>query len=564
MAFGDLLYCNIGLSFWGGIDPVSGTVIDHTHPLFSQCITGKVFAIPNGRGSCTGSQVVLELMLNDTGPSAIVLRQPDMILALGVIVAQEMFGKSIPIVSVGDEIFEKLSGAKIVVVEGDQILFSGEGDSVSSNRMLKEKKMATLSFSSPDQLLAKSSLTLTPREEDILKGKEGPAKQLALRILSRAAAIKETTELIPILSAHIDATTFIGPGGLLFAEKFVQLGGKVQVKTTIFESFICFFVPQQRSPPLHPSPPTPHPLLSKKFIRILKLPHHSLSPLILQVPTTLNSSSLDRKKWKELGIPLEFGSSAMALGDAYLKLGCSPSFTCAPYLLPSAPNFGEQIAWGESNAVVFANSVLGARTEKYPDYLDICAALTGLAPNCGSHLEKERVGKVVIDAELLDSRLRRECGDGAFFPLLGYLCGLKSEARVPIIRGVRSECLEKQIERDCEKDCSEESEKEKVNENDKKDGIHKKVSFDNLKAFCAAFGTTASASMFHMVGVTPEAPHLDDALCRSSSSGEPFESILLTEVDLAKVWCALNNGISSLGLNEKKVDSGGSSTKKLR
>ena len=86
---------------------------------------------------------------------------------------------------------------------------------------------------------------------------------------------------------------------------------------------------------------------------------------------------------RELGIDPALGVPASALGDAYMAMGAQLSFTCAPYLLDSAPKAGEQIVWAESNAVVYANSVLGARTLKYPDYLDICIALTGRAPLIG-------------------------------------------------------------------------------------------------------------------------------------------------------------------------------------
>ena len=92
---GELLSASVGLSFWGGVDAVSGTVIDRHHPLCGESIAGKVLAIPNGRGSCTGSQVVLELLLAGQAPAAILLRRPDQIIALGVIVAEELFGLSL-------------------------------------------------------------------------------------------------------------------------------------------------------------------------------------------------------------------------------------------------------------------------------------------------------------------------------------------------------------------------------------------------------------------------------------------------------------------------------------
>src|ERR1700678_1155244 len=92
----DLLHADIGLSFWGGVDPFSGEVIDRHHPLSGACVTGKILAIPSGRGSCTGSSVMLELILNGHAPAGLLLGEPDEILVLGVLVAEIVFGRSIP------------------------------------------------------------------------------------------------------------------------------------------------------------------------------------------------------------------------------------------------------------------------------------------------------------------------------------------------------------------------------------------------------------------------------------------------------------------------------------
>jgi hypothetical protein len=129
------------------------------------------------------------------------------------------------------------------------------------------------------------------------------AEAKALRTIQRVASIHKATELIPVTSAHIDAVTYIGPGGLQFARRLVQLGGKVNVTTT------------------------------------------------------MNAQSCDRRRWSTLGIDPALANNANSVGDAYLDLGCELSFTCAPYLLPTRPKMGEDIVWGESNAVVYANSV---------------------------------------------------------------------------------------------------------------------------------------------------------------------------------------------------------------
>src|SRR5690606_23357985 len=180
----------------------------------------------------------------------------------------------------------------------------------------------------------------------------------------------------------------------------------------------------------------------------------------------------EQRRWRSLGIAPAFGEPASELGDVYMAMGASMSFTCAPYLLDSAPALGEQIVWAESNAVVYANSVLGARTLKYPDYLDICIALTGRAPRTGSHLDEGRHASLLIEVETPQQP------DDSFWPLLGYHVGLIAACDIPVLTG---------LER-----CA--------------------PSNDDLKAFGAAFATTSAAPMFHIAGVTPEAPDAATAL----------------------------------------------------
>ena len=167
------------------------------------CLPPFKQAIPNGRGSCTGSQVLLELILNGHAPRAIVLRQPDMILALGVIVAQELFGLSIPLVSVGRDGFGSIRGRSHASVDGKKVQLA---DSIDTLPPLTQR------FSSPEHLLKEAALSLTPEEHSMLDGRAGEAKQVAMRILLRVGAIDGATALIPINQAHIDAVTYIGPG----------------------------------------------------------------------------------------------------------------------------------------------------------------------------------------------------------------------------------------------------------------------------------------------------------------------------------------------------------------
>jgi len=106
-ASGAVLATKDPLSFWGGVNPETGFIIDAHHELCGQNISNRIFVLPSGRGSCTGSVVLLECLLNGTAPSAIILKEVDDIIALGVILAEEMFSRSIPVVVLDDDAFEK-------------------------------------------------------------------------------------------------------------------------------------------------------------------------------------------------------------------------------------------------------------------------------------------------------------------------------------------------------------------------------------------------------------------------------------------------------------------------
>jgi len=155
-------------------------------------------------------------------------------------------------------------------------------------------------------------------------------------------------------------------------------------------------------------------------------------------------------------------------------MGAQPTFTCAPYQTEHAPVFGEQIAWSESNAIAFANSVIGARTNRYGDYLDICCALTGRVPAAGLHLDEPRLATVVVQLDSIPPELALR---DDFYPVLGYLLGSLVAEEIPVVTGL--EC---------------------------------RPSEDQLKAMAAAAASSGEVAMFHIAGITPEAPTLSDAL----------------------------------------------------
>jgi predicted aconitase len=172
------------------------------------------------------------------------------------------------------------------------------------------------------------------------------------------------------------------------------------------------------------------------------------------------------------------------LMDAYVDLGCTPSWTCAPYQAGYRPGLGEQIAWAESNAIVFANSVLGARTNRYGDFLDICAAITGRAPYVGLHHADNRKARILIDLAHLSPALRR---DDSFFPVLGAWLGETVGTTIAAIKG-----------------------------------LPRDVSEDQLKALGAAAASTGAVALFHVIGVTPEARTEAEAF-----AGEQPEAIFM-------------------------------------
>ncbi|MFC1456591.1 aconitase X [Microvirga arabica] len=430
-AAGEIIASDVELSFWGGVDPGTGEVIDRHHPLSGQILTGKILVIPGGRGSCSGSGVILELLLTGKGPVAIVTEREDDILALGVVIAEEVFGKSIPVVVLNPRDFRQVATARYARVDGDCVV-CGDDPVALGALPLAGRELAS----------KVSDLKLGRADQAYLDGTHGKAARVAMKVILRMAHLQGANQLIDIAQAHIDGCVYTGHGSLRFAQQLREWGGKVAV------------------------------------------------------PTTLNSISIDHRRWRTQGVDPAFGEPASQLGDAYVDMGARPTFTCAPYLLESVPQKGEQIVWAESNAVVFANSVLGARTMKYPDFLDICIALTGRAPLAGCHIESGRSAALQINVP------RLKYVDDAFYPLLGYHVGLVAANRIPVLTGLEQAA----------------------------------PSQDDLKAFGAAFATTSSAPMFHILGVTPEAVTLNDA-----TGGTSVPTVEISIEDLLQSWRELDS-----------------------
>lgn len=277
------------------------------------------------------------------------------------------------------------------------------------------------------------SLELTADERRIANGTDGAA--MAMRIVAESAALLGAPRLLPIASAHIDGALYHGDSGTLFAERLVEGGARVAVRST------------------------------------------------------LNVGALDLMGCSRVRLEEPQRSMARRMMEAYRKLGCEQSWTCAPYQAGHRPILGTDVAWGESNAVVFCNSVLGARTNRYGDFLDIACAISGRAPDYGLHRPENRLARLVFDVSALPPDF---LASEIAWPVLGSLYGREVGDAIGVVTGVARDPGD-----------------------------------DALKAFGAAAASSGAVGLFHIAGVTPEAPDAETAL-----GGAEAETVIRVTPDM--------------------------------
>ena len=421
----DIVVCDEGLSFWGGVDPDTGVIIDIHHPNCGEKLSGKIVLMPTSRGSCSGSGVLLQLAQNGNAPAALIFRETEDILTLGAMIAERLFDKNIAVLRLVPKIYNLLSEEKSAKIDNLKLHFSN----------------TIINLFQP----AKDEIHLSNSDKKMLAGDNGEATKIAMEVLCLMAAAQNADKLIDVSRGHIDGCILAHDANLHFAEKMLDMGASVII------------------------------------------------------PTTINAISVDRENWKSQGVAPDLGGKASRLADAYVKMGAYPTFTCAPYLLDEKPSKGEVIGWSESNAVIYANSVIGARTQKHPDYLDLFIAMTGRTPNTGVYLEENR--KPVCEIQVvLPSNF-----DDAIWPMIGWLAGHKSPNGIPVLNGLEDIL----------------------------------ISNDDLKALCAAFGTTSAAPMIHIKGHTPESE-------LQSAKDAKYTTIMPN--DLLNLWQNFNNGNNKIDL----------------
>jgi len=294
-------------------------------------------------------------------------------------------------------------------------------------------------------------LLLSPADEAMLNGDAGPAAAFAMQMLAAFGRAVGAPALLDITGAHIDGCLYHGQVSLDFVERLAGYGGRVRVPTTLNVGALDLIHPEL----MRMTPPA-------------------------QVP-------------------------ARRLMRAHEELGCEPSFTCAPYQTRFRPEFGDQIAWGESNAIVFANSVIGARTNRYGDFIDLCCAITGRAPAWGLHLDGPRRGSMLFRLGGFPAAL---VVTDALCVALGLIVGRAAGDHVPVIEGLPT------------------------------------ATEDQLKALGAAAASAGAVGLFHAIGITPEAPTLSDAF----GGRAPESTIEIHPVDVSRALAQLSTVVDGTRL----------------
>ncbi|HLR93457.1 MAG TPA: aconitase X catalytic domain-containing protein [Jiangellaceae bacterium] len=316
---------------------------------------------------------------------------------------------------------------------------------------------------------APATLRLTTVEQEMLDGAHGSAVAMAMRIVAGVARAHGAQRLLEIESAHVDGGLYHGRAGLEFARRLADQGGQVAVRTTT------------------------------------------------------NVGSLDLLHPELVRADNELREGARALMEAYRQLGCEPTWSCAPYQLSHRPKRGAHVAWAESNAIAFANSVLGARTERYGDFLDICAALTGRVPDAGLHQDEARQARVVIDFSGVSAEL---LAHDAAWPAMGALVGEIAGTRVAALTGLSGD-----IHDDLGDDLA--------------DGLGRATE-DRLKALGATAASTGGVALFHVIGVTPEAPTLDAVVAAAAPAADDpddvIDTVAITTADVRAARDRLSTG----------------------
>ena len=280
---------------------------------------------------------------------------------------------------------------------------------------------------------------LTKEEESILHGEEGPVMERMMRLLVRLGDIYGADKMIPVGSVQVAGVSYksIGDPGTEFLEDMAQKGAQVKVLTF------------------------------------------------------LNPAGMDLEDWEAVGFPPDFAQNQLRIMNAFKSMGIVVTSTCTPYLAGNLPRFREHIAWSESSAVSFANSVISARTNREGGPSALAAALLGKTPNYGLHLDEKRKPHFLIDVR---ASLKTDSDFGA----LGWHIGKIVKDKIPYFKGLPNS-----------------------------------TTTDNLKALGAAMAASGAVALYYAEELTPEA-HLQDT--------KGLEEVTVSDKDIKTTYDTLNSG----------------------
>jgi predicted aconitase len=293
-------------------------------------------------------------------------------------------------------------------------------------------------------------LRLSTEEQAMLSGELGPGVRKAMEIIVALGQIYGASRLIEVESAQVAGVSYrnLGEAGLEFLSRWANQGVRVRV------------------------------------------------------PTMLNPAGMDLRAWRELGFPESFAQRPLAVIEAFERFGVRTTCTCTPYLVGNVPHPGEHVAWAESSAVSYANSVLGARTNREGGPSALAAAITGRTAAYGLHLDENRRATLRVD-------VRCPVQSPADFGALGYLVGKAAANRVPYFVGLEE------------------------------------ARPDALKALGAAMAASGAVALYHVAGVTPEADRPDVLPPGHADSASPQALVV---DDLQPAYAALNAEVRQIDL----------------
>jgi len=279
---------------------------------------------------------------------------------------------------------------------------------------------------------------LTKDEEKMLKGECGEVVERLFRLLVRLGDIYGAKKMIPVGSVQVAGVSYksIGDPGLEFLEDYAKKGAKVKVLTY------------------------------------------------------LNPAGMDMENWKEIGFPADFAEKQIRIMNAFKDMGIIVTSTCTPYLSGNLPRFREHIAWSESSAVSFSNSVIGARTNREGGPSALAAAICGVTPNYGLHLDENRKPNVVFN---INTDLIHNSDYGA----LGYYVGKTVKNKIPYFIGLSES------------------------------------NTDQLKALGAAMAASGAVALYYVKDQTPEANLMEI---------DGLETIEVGKKELLETYESLNTG----------------------